>query len=94
MGITYKDIHEFEKEDLKELFLSVEWSSGHFPDKLVIAMQNFSTVYSAWDEDKLVGIACAMDDGMMTAYIHYMLIRPEYQQRHRAHASQDDEGAL
>lgn len=79
MGITYKDIHEFKKEDLKELFLSVEWSSGHFPDKLVIAMQHFSTVYSAWDEDKLVGMACAMDDGMMTAYIHYMLIRPEYQ---------------
>lgn len=85
MGITYKDIHEFEKEDLKELFLSVEWSSGHFPDKLVIAMQNFSTVYSAWDEDKLVGMACAMDDGMMTAYIHYMLVRPEYQHQGIGH---------
>lgn len=78
MEIAYKDIHEFKKEDLEELFLSVEWSSGHFPDKLVIAMRNFSTVYSAWDEDKLVGMACAMDDGIMTAYIHYMLVRPEY----------------
>lgn len=78
MEITYKDIHEFKKEDLEELFLSVEWSSGHFPDKLVIAMRNFNTVYSAWDEDKLVGMACAMDDGIMTAYIHYMLVRPEY----------------
>ena len=47
--ITYKEIHEFEIEDLKDLFLSVEWSSGHFPEKLQIAMKNFETVISAWD---------------------------------------------
>jgi hypothetical protein len=44
MEIEYKDIHEFSKEELKDLFLSVEWSSGHFPDKLVIVMRNFSTI--------------------------------------------------
>ena len=42
-------------------------------------MRNFSTVYSAWDGDKLVGMICAMDDGIMNAYIHYLLVRPEYQ---------------
>ena len=45
--IEYKDIHEFKKEDLQDLFLSVEWSSGHFPEKLQIAMRNFETVISA-----------------------------------------------
>ena len=85
MEIAYKDIHEFSKEELEDLFLSVEWSSGHFPDKLVIAMHNFSTVYSAWDGDKLVGMVCAMDDGIMTAYIHYMLVRPEYHQQGIGH---------
>ncbi len=60
MNIKYKDLHEFNRKDLEELFLSVEWSSGHYPDKLVIAMKNFDTVYSAWDEDKLVGMICAM----------------------------------
>jgi GNAT superfamily N-acetyltransferase len=79
MEIKYKDIHEFNKEELEELFLSVEWSSGHFPDKLVIAMKNFKTVYSAWDNDKLVGLICAMDDGIMNAYIHYLLVNPKYQ---------------
>ncbi|MDO4979758.1 MAG: hypothetical protein Q4E58_02485 [Prevotellaceae bacterium] len=44
MEIAYKDIHEFSKEELEDLFLFVEWSSGHFPDKLVIAMRNFSTI--------------------------------------------------
>lgn len=85
MEITYKDIHEFRKEDLEELFLSVEWSSGQYPDKLVVAMRNFSTVYSAWDGDKLVGMVCAMDDGIMTAYLHYMLVRPEYHQQGIGH---------
>lgn len=74
-----KDIHEFTSKELQDLFLSVDWSSGHFPDKLVVAMQNFKTVYSAWDGDKLIGMICAMDDGVMNAYIHYLLVRPEYQ---------------
>ena len=79
--IVYKNIHEFTIEDLQDLFLSVEWSSGHFPDKLQIAMRNFETVISAWDGDKLVGMICAMDDGIMTAYVHYLLVRPDYQDK-------------
>ena len=78
MGIEYKDIHNFEQEELERLFLSVEWSSGHFPDKLVVAMKNFNTVYSAWDGNKLVGMVCVMDDGIMNAYVHYLLVDPEY----------------
>ena len=76
--IEYKDIHDFTAESLKDLFLSVDWSSGHFPEKLVIAMKNFKTVYSAWDGDKLVGMICAMDDGIMNAYVHYLLVNPAY----------------
>ncbi|MBR5090236.1 MAG: GNAT family N-acetyltransferase [Ruminiclostridium sp.] len=81
MSIEYRTTHEFTRDELEALFLSVEWSSGHFPDKLVIAMKNFSTVYSAWDNDKLIGMICIMDDGIMTAYIHYLLVDPEYQGR-------------
>ena len=54
--IQYREIHEFDQKELQDLFLSVEWSSGHFPEKLVVAMRNFPTVYSAWDGDKLVGM--------------------------------------
>lgn len=76
--IEYKDIHEFTQEELERLFLSVDWSSGHFPDKLVEAMKNYKAVYSAWDGEKLVGLICAMDDGIMNAYVHYLLVDPEY----------------
>ena len=81
MDIVYKDTHEFTEEQLKNLFLSVEWSSGHFPDKLVTAMQNFRTVYSAWCGDEPVGMICAMDDGIMNAYVHYLLVNPRFHGR-------------
>ena len=77
--IDYSDQKEFTKEELERLFLSVDWSSGHFPDKLVIAMRNYKAVYSAWDGDKLVGLISVMDDGIMNAYVHYLLVDPEYQ---------------
>ena len=79
MNIEYKDTHDFKACELERLFLSVEWSSGHFPDKLAAAMKNFKTVYSAWDGNKLIGMVCAMDDGIMNAYVHYLLVDPGYQ---------------
>ena len=79
MPLTYSHTHTFSPSALQDLFLSVEWSSGHYPEKLAVAMMNFKTVVSAWDGDKLVGMICAMDDGIMNAYIHYLLVRPEYQ---------------
>ena len=79
MEIVYKNTHHFSKKQLQELFLSVEWSSGNFPEKLVTAMKNFDTVYSAWDGEELVGLISAMDDGIMNAYVHYLLVKPDYQ---------------
>jgi GNAT superfamily N-acetyltransferase len=79
MNIIYKNTHNFSKKELEELFLSVEWSSGQFPEKLVTAMKNYNSVYSAWDGDELVGLISAMDDGIMNVYINYLLVKPEYQ---------------
>jgi len=79
--IKYYDKHDFTEKELESLFLSVDWSSGKFPDKLVIAMKNFKTVFSAYDNDKLIGMVCAMDDGIMNAYVHYLLVNPVYQNK-------------
>lgn len=79
MEIKYKNTHHFSKKELEDLFLSVEWASGKYSEKLVIAMKNFSTVFSAWDGEELVGLVCAMDDGIMNAYINYLLVKPDYQ---------------
>ena len=44
-NIVYKDIRDLTSAELERLFLSVEWSSGHFPDKLKTAMTNYETVF-------------------------------------------------
>ena len=62
--IVYKDTHKFTAHQLERLFLSVNWESGKYPEKLVKAMRGYHTVYSAWENDELVGLICAMDDGI------------------------------
>ena len=81
MELEYKCIHDFSAAELERLFLSVGWSSGAFPHKLAAAMRGFRTVFSAWDGDRLAGMVCAMDDGIMNAYVHYLLVDPAYQGR-------------
>ena len=79
MIIRYTDERSFTKEQLEELFLSVNWESGKYPERLKKALGNCGTVYTAWDGEELVGLANAIDDGEMTAYVHYLLVAPEYQ---------------
>jgi len=54
--IKYSSTKEFDKAQLQDLFLSVQWSSGNYPDKLQIAIRNSDKVISAWDGGKLVGL--------------------------------------
>ena len=82
MEIIYKDKKDFTKENIIELFLSVDWQlSASNPDKLYTALINSPTVLTAWENNKLVGLARALDDGILTAYIHYVLVNPKYQGR-------------
>jgi len=78
MSIAYKNSQIFAPEDLQDLFLSVGWISGKHPEKLAAAMKNSGTVFSAWDGDTLIGLINALDDGIMTAYVHFLLVNPAY----------------
>ena len=78
MHITYSDTRNIEINALQSLFASVQWDSANYPDKLVVAISNSHKVITAWDGDKLVGLMNALSDGIMTAYFHYLLVRPEY----------------
>ena len=77
--IKYRKIRDFSARELQDLFLSVEWDSGNYPDKLKMAIKNSHKVYSAYDGEKLVGLINSLSDGVMTVYFHYLLVRPEYQ---------------
>ena len=82
MEIMYKDTKEFTEKQLEELFLSVNWKSGKYPKRLAAAMKNSSVVISAWYCDELVGLIRSLDDGATTAFIHYLLVKPDYQNYH------------
>ena len=57
MNITYTDAKEYTAKDLQELFQSVDWISGNYPERLKKALDHCETVFTAWDQDKLVGLA-------------------------------------
>lgn len=79
--IEYKQIKDFDSDQLQELFLSVEWFSGNFPEKLQTALHNSSKVISVWDGNKLVGLIRGLDDGIWQATIDCLLVNPAYQGR-------------
>lgn len=79
MKILYTEVKNFTQNQVQELFLSVGWVSGQYPKRLHKALLNSSTVLTAWDNDKLIGLVRVLDDSEMVAYIHYVLVHPEYQ---------------
>lgn len=82
MEIKYSETKDFDAGNVERLFLSVKWDSGRYPEKLVKALHNSSHVVSAWDNDRLVGLVRALDDGETVAFLHYLLVDPEYQGYH------------
>ena len=77
--MTLKDTNHYKENDLEQLFRSVDWQSGKYPDKLKKAMKKSDRVISMWDDDKLVGLMSAITDSEMTVYFPYLLVMPEYQ---------------
>lgn len=79
MEMIYKYDKSYTADDLERLFLSVDWLSGKYPARLKKALDNCETVITAWQDDMLVGLVNAIDDGELTAYVHYLCVYPQYQ---------------
>lgn len=76
---TYTEEKIFTQKQVQQLFLSVHWTSGNYPERLYKALMNSSTVLTVWDDEKLVGLTRVLDDTEMLAQIHYVLVHPDYQ---------------
>ena len=81
MEIRLTEEKVFTREQVQQLFLSVNWMSGQYPDKLYQALMHSSTVLTAWDGDKLIGLVRVLDDTAMLAVLHYVLVDPAYHGR-------------
>lgn len=79
MEVKYTEEKIFTQRQVEKLFLSVEWLSGKYPERLFKALQNSSTVITAWINGELVGLVRVLDDSEMTAFLHYLLVNPKYQ---------------
>ncbi|QTD43439.1 GNAT family N-acetyltransferase [Sporosarcina sp. Te-1] len=78
--ITYTfEKTDLTKEGIEQLFQSVEWESASYPEDLYQAIMNSHSVATAWDGDRLVGLANALSDDSMAVYFHYVLTDPAYQ---------------
>ena len=77
--IEYRDGKQLPPEALEKLFLSIGWESGKEPVLLSKALQNYGAVLTAWEGEELIGLIAAMDDGFLTAYVHYLLVRADRQ---------------
>jgi len=80
--ISYKETKELSNNDLKKLYLSVQWFV--YTDDmgtLKQAISNSLAVVSAWDNDKLVGLTRVVGDGSTIIYVQDLLVHPEYQNK-------------
>ncbi len=76
--IIYTEEKKFDAVQVEKLFLSVGWISGQYPTRLYKALMHSSTVISAWDGDRLIGLVRVLDDSELVAYMHYVLVHPDY----------------
>ena len=79
MNIEYRETKDFTEKEIEELFLSVNWLSGKYPSRLIKALKSSSLVITAWNGSKQVGLIRALDDREIVAFLHYLLVRPDYQ---------------
>ena len=75
-----KNIH-LEEKDVVDLFSSVRWRSQQYPGDLVAGLKNSDCVFTVWKGSYLIGLINALTDGYMIVYIHFLLVRPEYQRQ-------------
>lgn len=62
------------KSQIADLFHSVNWKSGDYPDLLAAGLQGSGTVICAFHGDNLIGLVEALDDGAAVAYVHYLMV--------------------
>ena len=77
--LRYTEEKIFTQQQVEQLFLSVGWVSGQYPQRLYKALMHSSTVLTVWDGDELVGLTRVLDDSEMLAQVHYVLVRPDHQ---------------
>jgi N-acetylglutamate synthase-like GNAT family acetyltransferase len=81
--ITYKEEKNLPADQLFDLYKSIKWTEGVKDEEehaLLIqkVYENSDAVFSAWDNDKLVGVVRVITDQFAHGLIYGLAIKPDY----------------
>ena len=62
--------------DIADLFSSINWT---YSDKLINSFKSSTHIVYAFDNNKLIGIARSMDDGLWQANVDTVIVHKNYQ---------------
>jgi hypothetical protein len=77
--ITISDRRDIQLDNIIDLYRANKLSSADKPNELYKALTNSHSLFSAWDDDKLVGIGNAISGGHLVVYYPHLLVHPNYQ---------------
>jgi len=79
--IKITDIREIPIEKIIALYQLNKWSAAHKPQKLYQALMQSHALFTAWQNDQLVGLGNAISDGHLVVYFPHLLVHPDFQKR-------------
>ena len=86
MHIEYRTQKDLPCDELYQLFLAVGWAAEDkttqtMIDNFNIGFLNSTFVFSAWDDDRLVGCVRVLSDLHFRSVIYDLAVLPEYQNK-------------
>jgi len=86
MNVVLKqDLEGVDWQALKEAYRRSSWDNGRDPQELQRAFKNSYTVRIAYCEDKLIGTARAISDGVRCSAIFDVWVSPEFRRQGIGH---------
>lgn len=82
MSIKYKEIKEFNQDEISKLYFDAGWSS--YTNDLSLLMEAYKcslNVYGAYSEGELVGIVRVVGDGLTIIYIQDLIVLKSHQRQ-------------
>ena len=79
--ILYRDTLDVAKEEVLSLYRASHWSSANKLDQLHQGLINSHSLITAWDVDRLVGLANTISDGFLVVYYSHVVVHPDYRRK-------------
>jgi len=80
-AIQYRETRDVPQEAMLDLYRANKWSSANKPEQLHQALLHSHSLVTAWNGDRLVGLANALSDGFLVVYYPHVVVHPDCQRK-------------